>query len=180
MTSSTRSNPSSSPLSSAGAAGSSPRPARTSQSHIPDLGRIANYTYTCDASSRCAVEVQGEARLGSTEEVAGSIPADRFSSPRRRIPVLRHRTCTRGRAETPAGDDAAHSTPGGPRPHGVDLDGQHSRWRQPHADTLSSFSVAHHATACRAHNALWSPSPDEPRVLATPSVAGSLARLRVG
>jgi hypothetical protein len=32
----------------------------------------------CHASSRCAVEVQGEARLGSTEEAAGSIPADRF------------------------------------------------------------------------------------------------------
>ena len=29
-------------------------------------------------SSRCAVEVQVEARLGSTEEAAGSIPADRF------------------------------------------------------------------------------------------------------
>jgi hypothetical protein len=32
----------------------------------------------CDASARYAVEVQAEARLGSTEEAAGSIPADRF------------------------------------------------------------------------------------------------------
>jgi hypothetical protein len=30
--------------------------------------------------SACAVEVQREARLGSTEEAAGSIPADRFPS----------------------------------------------------------------------------------------------------
>jgi hypothetical protein len=39
---------------------------------------FADWTDGVRCFSACAVEVQGEARLGSTEEAAGSIPADRL------------------------------------------------------------------------------------------------------
>ena len=42
------------------------------------LGRICGLDESVRCFGRCAVEVQGEARLGSTEEAAGSIPADRL------------------------------------------------------------------------------------------------------
>jgi hypothetical protein len=52
-------------------------------------------------SSCCAVEVQVEARLGSTEEAAGSIPADRFrvasDDPTGRATVWAHKRQGAGR-----------------------------------------------------------------------------------
>jgi hypothetical protein len=52
------------------------------------LVEFADYTPSLRCCSRCAVEVQEEARLGSTEEAAGSIPADRLDAVIARPPAL--------------------------------------------------------------------------------------------
>ena len=61
-------------------------PGKRAPSVAPEPGSTLVGLWTrpraCDASSRCAVEVQAEARLGSTEEAAGSIPAAAFASRR--------------------------------------------------------------------------------------------------
>jgi hypothetical protein len=49
----------------------------TATNRFPPVVGFPPRARSCDPSSRCAVEVQAEARLGSTEEAAGSIPADR-------------------------------------------------------------------------------------------------------